>query len=143
MSRGLGKMQRLLWKMVYDHGKPMTFEEMREVILQALGDRAPDRLVNLYRGELRPSFERSLRRALHKMVKDRGMMITCGIGGSADRFRYFIHPMVIAMMDAPKSDALLTALEADPGATAAQVKAFMETFPNDPSRGLSPPPPQA
>ena len=66
-----------------------------------------------------PSLERSLRRALYRMVRG-GELIAIGDGGRAEPYRYFIHPMIIGMMGkTPVADALYKALEADPGAAKA------------------------
>jgi hypothetical protein len=86
------------------HGRPLTFAEIR-------GDSAPS-----------PSLERSVRRALHKLVQN-GALIAMGDGGRADPFRYFLNPMLIGMTeDKSQRDALVTALEADPGLGTAMFK---------------------
>jgi hypothetical protein len=110
MSRGLGRLQRGLWETIQQHGKPMTFEEMRAVIRQVfeMEDGA----------KLYPPFERSLRRALHRMV-DNGGLIAIGSGGRADPYRYFMHPMVIAMAMPEETETLMERLAADPGANEA------------------------
>jgi hypothetical protein len=88
MSRGLGKLQRALWEAILMHGKPMTFEDIRVVVRQVNG---------WDEGEKLPQpFERSLRRALHRMVKNDGL-IAIGDGGPDEPFRYFIHPLWICM----------------------------------------------
>ena len=55
MSRGPGRLQRGLWQVILDHGKPMAFAEIRTMLVEA------DIWVS-------PSLQRSLRRALHRMV---------------------------------------------------------------------------
>ena len=108
MSRGLGRLQRALFAAIQRHGKPMTFEDIRNVIRQ---DFEMDDGAKLY-----PSFERSLRRALHRMVRTSGL-IAIGDGGRGDPYRYFVHPMIIGMMaKTPETEALQQALQADPGA---------------------------
>ena len=107
MSRGLGALQRTLLASIRRHGKPMTFEDIR---IEAIGD---DDV------QLSASFERSVRRALHRMVST-GMLVALGAGGRSDPSRYFLHPMGIAIMcDEPEAEALWKALGADPGANEA------------------------
>ena len=89
MSRGFGQMQRKLLAAIEQHGKPMTFEEMRAALLPQNDVLEPD--VRVLR-----SFERSAWRALHRLVSQ-DALITIGGGGRADPFRYFLHPRVIAM----------------------------------------------
>ena len=111
MSRGFGRLQQALLLTIRQHGKPMTFEEIRAVIRQTfeLEDGA----------KLYPSFERSLRRAIHRMVSDR-MLVAFGDGGRSDPYRYFFHPMGIAIMcDEPEAQALWKAMQADPGSNEA------------------------
>jgi hypothetical protein len=94
MSRGLGALQRVLWQTIRRHDRPMTFAEIRA---EAIGG---DDV------ELTASFERSLRRALHRMVEGGGL-IAIGDGGRSDPHRYFIHPLIIGMMSkTPEADAL-------------------------------------
>ena len=88
MSRGHGKMQSRLLTTIQAHGKPMTFEAIRAVIRQAR-DWPAD-------AKLRPSFERSLRRALHSLTRE-PFLIAIGDGGRGDPYRYFIHPLLIGM----------------------------------------------
>jgi hypothetical protein len=109
MSRGFGRLQNALMDGIRHHGKPMTFGDIRAVI-------NPD----LEPGErLRVSLERSLRRALHRLVSD-GMLIAMGEGGPGEPLRYFINPVSIGMMgDTPEAHALQEALKADPGANVA------------------------
>lgn len=120
MSRGLGLMQRVLWFTIRQHGKPMTFDEIRAALLVGAEPGVG----------LRSSSERSLRRALHRMAENGGGLIAIGDGGRADPYRYFIHPLIIGMMGrTPEADALQQALEADPGAEKAAAKAMAEMFP--------------
>jgi hypothetical protein len=113
MSRGLGKLQRALFWTIRWHGKPMTFDDIRAA---AIGDGG---------FLLAVSIERSLRRALHRMVSD-GFLIAIGGGGRGDPFRYFFHPMGIALMcGKPEAKALWKALQADPGAEEALVRLRM------------------
>lgn len=70
MSRGLGKVQRALFRTLHAKGRPMTFVELRG-------------------GDIGPTLERSLRRALKRMV-DEGVIRTIGSGGRSDPIRYFI-----------------------------------------------------
>jgi hypothetical protein len=67
--------------------------------------------------------ERSLRHTLHRMVSSGGL-IAIGDGGRADPFRYFIHPMIIAMTCKTTEEwhALRDVLAADPGANKAAAK---------------------
>jgi hypothetical protein len=122
MSRGLGKLQRVLFATIQRHGKPMTFDDIRAEAIGDDGDR------------LSASFERSLRRALHRMAENGGLIVI-GDGGRADPYRYFIHPLIIGMMsDTPEADALRQALEADPGAEKAVAKWMAEMFPQSNQR---------
>jgi hypothetical protein len=62
MSRGLGRHLRALAELILRHGRPMTFEEMRAAVRRDVAAE-PD-------AELRSSFKRSVRRSLHRMVRD-------------------------------------------------------------------------
>ena len=98
MSRDLDKLQRQLLFIIKGHGKPMTFDEIRDM--------------------LTPSFERSLQRAVLQMV-DAGFLISVGGGDRADPFRFFVNKTSIAMVSGSEkeADALLDALLAtDPAA---------------------------
>ena len=99
LSRGPGRLQRALWQTIRQHGKPMGFAEIRAEVVRA----------GIW---VSPSVERSLRRALHRMVSDGGLF-AIGSGGRADPHCYFIHPMIIGMMGkTPEADALYNSLKA-------------------------------
>jgi hypothetical protein len=99
VSRGLGKFQRNVFEIIRAHGKPMTFAE----------------ILGIDEGPFLPSVIRSVRRAVHKLVKD-GTLITVGGGGRGDPYRYFFDPIGMAMFwDRAEYDALMAGLEADPG----------------------------
>ena len=100
MSRGLGKMQRMLLGLIREFGEPMTFDQMR--LAMGLTDKL----------EAWPSLKRSMHRALHSMVVS-GELIALGDGGRADPYRYFFHPVILYLM---KDQALQEAFDADPGA---------------------------
>jgi hypothetical protein len=105
MSRGLGLMQRYLMMLINAHGKPVTFAELRGIILKANGVPAGD--------TMRQSPERSLRRALHSLVRDQAL-IALGGGGRADPHRYFLNPMMVAMGgNQSQFDAVIAALKAE------------------------------
>lgn len=127
MSRGPGALQRALWTMIRQHGKPMTFNDIRADIRKQV-DKDGTKYSSLEWSLLYSSLERSLRRALQRMVRD-DVVIAIGDGGRADPHRYFIHPLIIGMMGkTPEADALLQALEADPGAGVAANKAMAKMF---------------
>jgi hypothetical protein len=110
MSRGLGRLERYLCMMVGAEKKPFTFAELRDIILETNRDAYDGAKI-----ELRPSFERSLRRALHRLVSTE-IFIALGSGGRADPHRYFINPRLIVARngdDQSRFDALMSALEAD------------------------------
>jgi hypothetical protein len=121
MSRGLGRLQTALGEMIVLHGKPMTFAEICAIILQKLeveGGLEVEDGTKLH--QLLPSFTRSMRRALHRMVSC-GELIAIGDGGRAEPYRYFIHPLIIWLMgDTPEAHTLQEALRADPGASEAE-----------------------
>jgi len=88
MSRGLGVLQRYLFSTLARDGEPLTFAE----ILKLAYPPEPH--------ERRPlSYEiRSLRRALHKMVKDEAVL-TIGAGGPSNPYRYCLNPAVLAFLE--------------------------------------------
>jgi hypothetical protein len=86
MSRGPGKLQHYLFVTIRHSGTPLTFAEILKL---AYPPEEP------YWPPL-PWEIRSLRRALHKMVKDK-VVLTVGAGGPGDPYRYCIHPMLVAL----------------------------------------------
>jgi hypothetical protein len=85
MSRGPGYLQRYLFGLIRQ--RPMTFAEMRKT---AQGD-------NITMLVTKPSMERSMRRALLKMVRD-GAVITEGRGEPRNPYRYHLSPLTTAML---------------------------------------------
>jgi hypothetical protein len=80
MSRGPGKLQRLLFQIIRDNSsEPKTFAELRG-------------------GDVDPVFERSCRRALKNMV-DGNIILVLGKGGPGDPHRYCVNPIFAAMAD--------------------------------------------
>jgi hypothetical protein len=75
VSRGPGKLQRLLWQILLDQGRPMKFAEIRG------------------RPWVRQSRERSVRRALQGMV-NHGIVIVTGSGGRGDPRHYSMNALV-------------------------------------------------
>jgi hypothetical protein len=93
MSRGPGKMQQALFGFLLKQPRPVQWHEIRaEVIEQLELDKAMYHIVH-------GSLERSLRRAMHEMVKD-GAVITIGHGGRAEPFRYSLDPLLRGMAEA-------------------------------------------
>ena len=108
MSRGLGRLQNALVVTIRLRREPMTFADIRTFILQERGEVG---------SKLCVSFERSLRRALHSLVRDKLLMII-GRGGPGDPSRYFLHPLLIGMIgpDTAEGRALKEALDRIVGA---------------------------
>jgi hypothetical protein len=102
MSRGIGRLQWCLLDTIEYHGKPVTFADIRIEVTKDVG-------AEWY--ETHPSFERSLRRALHALVRNE-FLITLGKGRRSDPFRYFFHPFLIAMIGGERGHALHRALDA-------------------------------
>ena len=126
MSRGLGRLQRALFTMIRQHGKPMTFKDIRAVIRKQY-DKDGTRYSSFEWSLFYSSLERSLRRALQRMVSNGGL-IAIGGGGRADPFRYFIHPAIMAMACDTKEEwhAWFDTLALDPGANEALSNMFRE-----------------
>jgi hypothetical protein len=89
---------------IESHGKPMTFADIR---IKAKQDMGAEWYVT------HPSFERSLRRALHTLVCNE-ILIALGKGRPGNPFRYFHHPFLIGMIgeNTPRGRALHLALDA-------------------------------
>jgi hypothetical protein len=86
VSRGLGKIEIGMLQAIKNIGRPVSYQDIVENVLQGIG-------INDFVGwRLAPSRERSLRRALHNLVKH-GSLIE--INGKR-RQRYFLHPNDIA-----------------------------------------------
>jgi hypothetical protein len=85
VSRGLGYLQRYLFSMLLNAGKPMTFAEIR-------------RIAKPHENGYDPHLERSIRRTLKKLVDDR-TVIPLGRGGPGDPHRYCIHPQFLPDAD--------------------------------------------
>ena len=75
MSRGPGKLQRLLWQILLDHGRPVTFAEIRG------------------RAQVDDSRERRARRALQGMV-NHGVVVSTGSGRKGDPYHYSMNPLI-------------------------------------------------
>ena len=107
MSRGPGRLQRLLFRTIRRHGKPMTFPEIHSKILQAWHAETGD----WQDWQATPAaFEHSLRRTLRRMVDDQRVLAVCS-GDRRDPHRYCIDPVIIAIGDKGEFDALCAALE--------------------------------
>ena len=116
MSRGPGRLQRALFTMIRQRGKPMTFNDIRADVRKQF-DKDGTRYSSFEWSLLYSSLERSLRRALQRMVRD-GVLIAIGGGGRADPSRYSIHPKIMHEMCGTEKEfvALLEVLADDPGA---------------------------
>ena len=101
-------MQRWVFDAIHRHGKPVTFVELRATLLKVTNAPAGAYLL--------PSPERSLRRALHSMVRDK-TLISLGAGGRADPYRYSLNPIMLAMRDDDGAlyRSWIAAMEADDG----------------------------
>ena len=75
VSRGPGKLQRLFWQMLLDHGRPMTFAEIR--------------------GRARVGYAREgrARRALQGLM-NHGVVIATGSGGKGHPYHYSVNPVI-------------------------------------------------
>jgi hypothetical protein len=94
MSRGPGYVQRYIFGLLMQNKKPMTFAE---ILARAYPPGS-------FEGDMAKEFGganvggvRSLRRALHKGIKD-GALVAFGKGGRADPHRYYIDEIALAMM---------------------------------------------
>ncbi len=85
MSRGPGYLQRYLFGLIRQ--RPLTFAEIRKI--------AQSNDITMF--ITKPSLERSLRRALLKMVRD-GAVITEGRGEPRNPYRYHLSPLINATL---------------------------------------------
>jgi hypothetical protein len=100
MSRGPGYIQRNIFELLMHIKKPMTFAEISARAYPP-GSFEHDMAKTL--GSAKVSGIRSLRRALHKMVKD-GVLTAFGKGGPADPHRYYIDAMFLGMCVKDKTE---------------------------------------
>jgi hypothetical protein len=94
MSRGPGNIQRNIFELLRDTKKPMTFAEILACAYPP-GSFEGDMAKVL--GNSNVGGVRSLRRALHKMVKD-GALVELGKGGRAGPHHYYFHPIVLMQL---------------------------------------------
>jgi hypothetical protein len=84
VSRGPGKLQRLFWRVLLDHGRPMTFAEIRR------------------RARVDDARERRARQALQGMM-NHGVVIATGRGGKGHPYRYSMNPLIPVDITAPRN----------------------------------------
>ena len=95
--------QRWLLATIRRHGEPITFEELARTGLDQAGEPQD--------AKPRPSAVRSMRRALHSLVKD-GFIAALGEGGRAEPHRYFPSPLLIGMSGGTDEyEAILTGMD--------------------------------
>jgi hypothetical protein len=87
MSRGLGWMQRWAIRLVLVANRPLTFREIGRALLDAHNS-PPNHW-------LKPSVERSLRRAIQVLVRDQHLMVPHKHGGGGVN-RYGLNPLMFA-----------------------------------------------
>jgi hypothetical protein len=75
VSSGPGKLQRLFWQMLLDHGRPMTCAEICS------------------RARMGDARERRARRALQGMM-NHGVVIATGSGGKGHPYHYSVNPLI-------------------------------------------------
>jgi hypothetical protein len=75
VSRGPGKLQRLFWQILLDHGRPMTLAEIRR------------------RAQVDDARERRARQALQGMM-NHGVVIATGRGGKGHPYHYSMNPLI-------------------------------------------------
>jgi hypothetical protein len=100
MSRGPGYIQRNIFELLVRTKKPMTFAEIMTCAYPP-GSFEGDMAKTL--GNSNVGAVRSLRRALHKMVKD-GTLTAHGEGGRADPHRYYINHIQLALITKDKAE---------------------------------------
>lgn len=102
MCRGLGMWQRWIFSTIRRHGKPMSFEDIGAAALRETGA-PPD-------AKLNPSPARSMRRALHGLVKS-GSLVAIGTGGRAEPHRYFLSFITLALTCGDDYEAIIAGLD--------------------------------
>jgi hypothetical protein len=116
MSRGHGYLQRALFEAVAHNDKPITFSEIRRIVLRDGFDEHDPK------AKLNPVFERSLRRSL-KALTDDSTIMALGEGGPGDPKRYWLNPLLVGMSGNKEwYRKTQTAIEADPGGALACAK---------------------
>jgi hypothetical protein len=115
MSRGPGYIQRNIFQLLRDTKRPMTFAEILACAYPP-GSFEGDMAATL--GGANVGAVRSLRRALHKMVKD-GTLVALGEGGRADPHRYYFDAMALAIITKDKAEyeEMTRCLRPDPAHT--------------------------
>jgi hypothetical protein len=87
MSRGNGWQQRCVLRLVFVADKPLTFKEIGGALLDA--NNAPP---NVW---LKPSVERSLRRAIQVLVRNQDLLIPDKHSGGVNR--YGLNPLMFVL----------------------------------------------
>jgi hypothetical protein len=100
MSRGPGYIQRNIFRLLMQTKKPMTFAE---ILAHAYPPGSFESDMAKALGGSNVGGVRSLRRALHKMVKD-GTLTALRKGGRAAPHRYYIDDMLLAMVAKDKAE---------------------------------------
>ena len=100
MSRGWGRRQKDLFFYIRDDAAgPMTFEEIAKALYQI-----PDGRV------LRQPIERSLRRALRRLVDDT-LVLALGPGGRSNPHRYLVAPQIYLRLTPPQMDRFASGMK--------------------------------
>ena len=93
MSHGHGRMQQYILRTILQHGGPITVAGIRTI---AMSDEPEGAL-------MRSSVERSLRRALQRLVET-GYLAATRDGGPRTPHQYCTSPVFRAFMDAARND---------------------------------------
>jgi hypothetical protein len=119
MSRGFGRTQRALFLIVRGSERPITFAEICGRLLQACGVNDPD-------NTLKPTFQRSYRRALKRLL-DQDYVMAFGEGGPGDPRRYCLSPLLAAVIGKKgEYERVVAMVDADPGANIAYGKKMLQ-----------------
>jgi hypothetical protein len=111
---------------IKESDNPITFAEICAHILQSWGVNDPDT-------KFKPTFQRSLRRALKGIVDD-GAVMALGEGGPGDARRYCINPLLVAVGGTTEEyERAAAMLKADPGAEVACAKMMQAMRPPRPA----------